>query len=75
MVGALAYDPRGAAALWAAGVSGLSKKAVKSPLVRSGEALVREMWQLWPDLGARDQRPAAGLLATPAGSAPQGVVR
>jgi hypothetical protein len=50
VVGVLTYDPAAAAALWS---GPLSKKLVKSSLVRSAGALVREMWRLWPELGAQ----------------------
>lgn len=64
VVGALAYDPAGAAALWS---GGLTKKLVKSSLVRSGEALVREMWRLWPDLGAATGQQQQQFAPAPSG--------
>jgi hypothetical protein len=46
VVGVFKHDPAAAAALWS---GPLSKKIVKGPLARSGEELVRQMWQLWPE--------------------------
>ncbi len=71
VVGGFASDPAGATALWS---GPLSKKLIKSALVRSGEALVREMWRVWPELSYQRQlqEPAAleGAAPYPRTSAP-----
>jgi hypothetical protein len=46
VVGVFRHDPAAAAALWS---GPLSKKLVKSPLLKSGERLVSELWRLWPE--------------------------
>lgn len=59
VVGVFRHDPASAAALWA---GPLSKKLIKSPLVKSGEQLVSELWRLWPEamgtLGWQPTQPA-----------------
>lgn len=64
LVGVLRHDPGGAAALWS---GPLTRRLVRSGLVRSGERLVGEMWRLWPE--AMGSAPA-GL---PQGAATPGV--
>ena len=57
VVGVFRHNPAAAAALWS---GPLSKKIVRGPLARSGEELIRQMWQLWPDeLGRATYRPPA----------------
>jgi hypothetical protein len=56
VVGAVAHDPAGAAALWS---EPLSKRLAKNSLVRSAERLVTEIWRLWPEFGAQlEEQPA-----------------
>jgi hypothetical protein len=56
VVGAFHHDPAGAAALWSGPVT---KRLTRSELIRSGQALVARLWQLWPELS----EPAGPLTA------------
>jgi hypothetical protein len=55
VVGALAYDPAGAAALWS---GPLSRRLLKSSLVRSAETLVTKIGRMWPEVGMQSLPPA-----------------
>ena len=46
VVGVFGHDPASAAALWS---GPLTKKLIKSPLLKSVAQLVSEMWRLWPE--------------------------
>jgi hypothetical protein len=50
VVGVFRHDPAAAGALWSGPVS---KKLIKSPLLKSGGQLVSEMWRLWPEAMSR----------------------
>jgi len=68
VVGVFRHDPAAAAALWS---GPLTKKLVKSALVKSGEQLVSEMWRLWPEaMGSVPYAPASTATGVP-GPAPQ----
>jgi hypothetical protein len=56
VVGVFRHDPTSASALWS---EGLSKKLIKSPLLKSVSQLVSELWQLWPEaMGSVSWQPA-----------------
>ncbi len=46
VVGVFRHDPASAELLWS---GPLSKKLTKSPLLKSGERLVTDLWRLWPE--------------------------
>jgi hypothetical protein len=68
VVGVFRHDPASAAALWA---GPLSKKLIKSALVKSGERLVSAMWRLWPEaMGTLTWQPTQPTQPTQPGQHP-----